>query len=261
MSTTAVLDVVKNGEPFQNPAATAIADTSAGSTAASGKVATDLAAVNSALLLNPTDPHLLQQHADLTALESRFAVLGGGPVDPGLPPFYALSPSDGLSFVAITTHTNFFSGVDSVPPIGFETQGLSFLNVLGAASSMKTVAKELGETPEDDPCKSVNDLLGSVLGKMAEMLGPLLDLLNGFVNALMTAANMLALIDNYINNIWQILNDEVNLMKQYLSDLAAYALSKFLNNIIKDPCLAAVLGAIGTPALQQAIAEAPIIPS
>jgi len=260
MSTPAVFDVVKDGIPFQNPAESSIVATSAGATAANSKVGTDLAAVEAALILDPTNPLLLQEKADLEALQARFTVLQGGPVNLALPPFYKLTPAVGLSFAAILTHTNYFSGVDATPPIGFETQGLSFLNVLGAASSMKTVAKELGQTPEDDPCKSVNDLLGSVLGKMAEILSPLLNLLNTFVNALLTAANLLALIDNFVNNIWQILNDEVNRLKQYLSDLADYALSKFLNNIVKDPCLAAVLSAIGTPALQSAIAQAPIIP-
>jgi len=261
MSRSAVFGVVKGGTPFQNPASSSIAATSTGSTGAHAKVTTDLAAVNAALIPDPTNPLLLQQQADLMALDARFTVLNGGPVDPGLPPFYKLAPAVGLSFAAILTHTNYFSGVDSSPPAGLETTGVSFLNILGAASATKTVAKELGETPPDDPCKSVNDLLGSVLGKMAEFLGPLLSILSAFVAAALFAANLLALIDNFIQNIWQILNDEVARLKQYLEDLAAWALSSFINSIVKDPCLAAVLTSIGIPALQNAIAQAPIIPS
>lgn len=261
MSTTAVLEVVKNGTPFYNPANPGISAAAAAAASAEARVDQDLLAVNAALIITPTDPQLLQEHSDLTSLKDRLVVLGGGPVAPGLPAAFSMAGGVGLSFAAITQHTNYFSGVDAVPPIGFETTGLSFLNVLGTVSAMKTVAKELGDTPLDDPCKSVNDLLGSVMGKLDEMMGPLTNLFNTFVNLLMTAANLLAMIDNFINNIGQILNDEVNALTAYLSDLAAYSLSKFLNGFIKDPCLAAVIGAIGTPALQQAIAEVPIIPS
>jgi len=260
MSKTATYDVVKNGTPFQNPVSGDIATTSSGSTTAANKVTADIAAVDAALLITPGDPVLLAQRAELVTLQDRFVVLNGGPANPGLPAQYTIGTA-ALSFAAITQHTNYFSGVDATPPNGFETEGVSFINVLGAATAMKSVAKELGETPADDPCKTVNDLLGSVLGKMAEILGPLLAVLNAFVNAAMTVANMIALLDNFVNNIWQIMNDEVNRLKQYLEDLAAWGISSFLNSIIKDPCLAAVLGAIATPALQQAIATAPIVPS
>lgn len=260
MSKTATYDVVKNGTPFQNPTNGDVAAASSGAASATGKVVADIAAVDAALVITPGDPVLLAQRAELVNLQDRFTVLNGGPANPGLPAQYTIGGA-ALSFAAITQHTNYFSGAGTTPPLGLTTGGVSFVNVLGAATAMKSVAKELGETPSDDPCKTVNDLLGSVLGKMAEILGPLLNVLNAFVNTVMAVANMIALLDNFVNNIWQIMNDEVNRLKQYLEDLAAWGISSFLNSIIKDPCLAAVLGAIATPALQQAIATAPVVPS
>lgn len=261
MSQVSVFDVVKNGDPFQNPVASSIAGAGSATGSATTKAGSDLAAVNAALIIAPGDPVLLQQKEDLEGLIARLDVLSTGDEDTSLPPFYTLIPGLGLGFAAMTLHTNYFSGVDATPPAGLATGTVSFINVLAAASSMKRVAKELGQTPVDDPCKTVNDLLGSVLGKLAEFLGPLIEFLNQFVNAVFTAANFILLLDNIVNNIWQILNLEIQRLKDYLSDLADWAISSLLNNIIKDPCLAAVIGAIGTPALQAAIQEAPIIPS
>ncbi len=261
MSQLAVFDVVKNGQPFANPVAGPIAGAGVATASGVSKTTNDLAAVDAALVMDPTNPVLLQEKADLEGLLDRFAVLGGASPDPGLPEYYTLAAGVGLSFAAMLTHTNYFSGVDASPPAGLSGGSITFINVLAATSSMKRVAKELGETPVDDPCKTVNDLLGSVLGKLAEFLGPLIDFLNQLVNAALTAANFILLLDNIINNIWQILNLEVQRLKDYLKDLADWAISSLLNSIIGDPCLAAVIGAIGTPALQQAIQEAPIIPS
>src|SRR5882672_9599554 len=125
MSQIAVFDVVQNSDPFQNPVTGPISGASGATGAAAGVAQDQLNTVNAELVFDPGNPVLLQQKADLEGLLDRFNVLSTGDEDLSLPPFYSLVPGAGLGFAAMLAHTNYFSGVDSTPPLGFDTAKVS----------------------------------------------------------------------------------------------------------------------------------------
>lgn len=240
MSVKAAYDVIQdpNTPAFQNPAASAISDTTTGCVGGAAYLAT----------LPPSD--------EVTAAEKRITCLTTGTTDPALPDYYTIQ-GVGLSMGYILLHTNYFSGVDASPPPGLNTQGMSYMSILSCANGMGQVAKEFGEDDPLDPCNHINQLCGSVLGKLSNMLSPVLTILNALVNGLMTLANFIIQLDNLVRNIYQLINGEIEMLKEYLKKLADYALANFLNSMISNPCLKALVGVVGTEALNKGISEIP----
>lgn len=172
----------------------------------------------------------------VTSIANAFTV--GQETTPGVP----------ATFVpGLLTHTDNLA--DAAPAL--LTQGSSLIN-----GSVMMGSAGLNSVPSN-PCELLDSIMGTILGAandiinvLAELIGPIVEaIIGGLVAVLGAIALVIGAIAEAVAALLGVIADEIAALAKFLADFLDFSIANSLVGIASDPCLQAILNALGTPDL------------
>lgn len=250
-----IFDVMNAGVPFANPYA--------GYNGALGSEGYGLASRILATLpiLNPLAPDYADRVALLNALTLALGELMGSNSSEhadspaGYFQAYSQFASGQMSYFPIGQLGPAIGGIPNIGVLG----SMSFFGLMGVLHASKAVDEDLCiPPPPEDPCANVKGVFQVIMGSLSTAFTTVINLIKGLQNLvdinLGALQQCLDTIITFTSNIISTVVEEISKLIAVILKTSQYGMAKLLQNL--DPCLRAVIEAIATPALINAIGPA-----